>query len=86
VGSLAASMLSVALLAETLEARRSHPELYRSAELVLLASAITGLGVGLTGWGARASLEAMVVLLLAPVVAGLVVWLRRTQPETERVD
>jgi low temperature requirement protein LtrA len=86
VGSLAVAMLSVALLAETLEARRIHPELYRSAELVLVASALLGVGVGLTGWGAKASLWAMVVLLLAPIVAGLVVWLRRTQPETVRVE
>jgi len=85
VGSLAAAMLSVALLAEALEARRTHPEIYRPAELVLLGSAVLSLGVGLTDWGAKPSLGAMVVLLLAPVAAGLIVWLRRTEPDTVRV-
>jgi low temperature requirement protein LtrA len=78
VGSLAAAMLSVALITGTLEVRRKHPQIYRTAQAALLGSVALSLGVGLTDWGAKASLTALVVLLLAPVGASLVVWLRHT--------
>ncbi len=80
VGSQAIAVLTIALIASTLEARRDHPGFYRPAEAVLLVSAVLSLGVGLTGWGAKASLGAMVLLLLAPVATGLLVWLRHTEP------
>jgi low temperature requirement protein LtrA len=80
VGSLAAAVLSVALITRTLEVRRAYPEIYRAAEAAMLVSAALTLGVGLTDWGAKASLTAMVLLLLLPVAAGLLVWLRRTDP------
>jgi low temperature requirement protein LtrA len=82
VGSLGVAVLSVALIIQTLEARRAVPELYRTAEVALLISVILSSGVGLTNWGAKASLTAMVVLLLVPVATGLVVWLRNTNPNT----
>jgi hypothetical protein len=80
VGSLAAAVLSVALITRTLDLRREQPDLYRTAQTLLLGSAVLSLGVGLTDWGAKASLTALVVLLLAPVAAGLVLWLRHTDP------
>jgi low temperature requirement protein LtrA len=86
VGSLAAALVSVVLLTETLEAKRTYPEIYRAADLVMLAGAVLSLGVGLTDWGAKASLSVMVVVLLAPVIAGLLVWLRRSEPDAMRVD
>jgi hypothetical protein len=73
-----------ALLAWALELRRTQPELYRTAEIALPLSALLCLGVGLTDWGAKVSLTAMVVLLLAPVAAGVVVWLKH--PERDTVD
>lgn len=82
VGSLAVAVLSIALLTQTLEVRRTQPKVYRTATVVMLVSILLSLGVGLTDWGAKASLTAMVVLLLAPVAAGLVVWLRHTDPDT----
>jgi low temperature requirement protein LtrA len=82
VGSLAVAMLSVAILTQMLELRRTQTELYRTAMVVLFVSVLLSLGVGLTDWGAKASLTAMVVLLLAPVTASLVVWLRHTDPDT----
>ena len=44
------------------------------------------LGVGLTDWGAKVSLTAMVVLLLSPVAAGMVVWLKHPEPNTVDLD
>jgi low temperature requirement protein LtrA len=82
VGSLAAAMLSVALLTQTLEVRRGQPEIYRTAQVALLISVLLSLGVGLTDWGAKASLTSMVALLLLPVAAGLVVWLKHTDRDT----
>ena len=82
VGSLAAAVLSIALISSTLRVRREFPEIYRTVDALLLVSVVLFLGVGLTGWGAKASLTAMVVLLLAPVAAGLVVWLKHTEPDT----
>jgi low temperature requirement protein LtrA len=78
VGSLAAAMLSVVLLAATLEVRRAFPAIYRTAETVLAVCAVLSIGVGLTGWGAKGSLEAMVILLLAPVATTTLVWVKHT--------
>ena len=86
VGSLAGAVLSIALIAWALELRRTQPELYRTAEIALPLSALLCLGVGLTDWGAKASLTAMVVLLLAPVAAGMVVWLKHPEPNTVDLD
>lgn len=78
VGALAVAIVAVAALTRTLETRRATPRTYRTAEIALLASALLVLGVGLTGWGARATLGSLVVLLLAPVGVGLLVWMRHT--------
>ncbi len=86
VGSLAVAMVSVAFLAATLEARRAYPEIYRAADGVLLLGAVLSLGVGLTDWGAKLSLGVMAALLLAPVVVGLIAWLKRTEPEAVGFD
>jgi low temperature requirement protein LtrA len=77
VGALAAAILTVAGLTHTLEIRARYPEIYLKAEMAMYGSAILALGVGLTGWDAKTTLLAMVVLLLAPVVVGLLVWLKR---------
>jgi low temperature requirement protein LtrA len=82
VGSAAAALVGVAALTLTLEVRRERPELFRAADVALLASAALSLAVGLTDWGAKATLTAIVVLLLAPVAVGITVWLKRTDPET----
>ena len=79
VGSLAAALIAVTVLTATLQVRRTQPELYRAAEVALPLCALLTLGVGLTDWGAKGSLTAMVVLLLAPVAAGVVVWLKHAE-------
>jgi low temperature requirement protein LtrA len=84
VGSLAVALVSVVVIARTLETHRRLSDVYRPAEMALLASALLCLVVGLTDWGAKASLTALVVLLLAPVAAGLYVWLKRTEPRAMR--
>jgi low temperature requirement protein LtrA len=81
VGSLAIALLSVALITHTLEIRRSHPDVYGAAEAAMLVSVTLGVAVGLTNLGAKASLTVMVVLLMAPVAAGLVVWRRHSEPD-----
>ncbi len=81
VGSLAAALLSVALITWTLQIRLELPEMYRAVDLVLVSCALLSLGVGLTDWGAKASLGAMVLLLLAPVAVGVVAWLKHTEPD-----
>ena len=86
VGSLAAALVSVVLLTSTLEAKRTYPEIFRAADLAMLAGAVLCLGVGLTDWGAKGSLTAMVVLLLAPVATGLWVWLRRSEPDAMPIE
>jgi low temperature requirement protein LtrA len=77
VGALALAMVSVVLLTLTLELRRAQPEIYRSADVALLVSAAATLGVGLTDWGSKTTLGALVLLLLTPVAVGLAVWLKR---------
>ena len=82
VGSLAVAFVSIAALARTLEVRRRFADVYGPAEAGLLLSAALALAVGLTGWGAKGSLTALVVLLAGPIATGIVVWLRHTDPDT----
>jgi low temperature requirement protein LtrA len=81
VGSLAAALLSIAVISLTLQIRVDAPEIFRTVDIVLVACAGLCLLVGLTDWGAKGSLGAMVVLLLAPVAVGVVVWLKHTEPD-----
>jgi low temperature requirement protein LtrA len=86
VGSLTVAVLSVTLIIWTLQAKRTYLEIYRPAEVALLVSAVLSLGVGLTDWGATASLTALVVLLLAPIVTGLFVWVKRGDEDFGAVE
>ena len=81
VGSLASAVLSVAALAHTLEFRAAHPDVYRKAEGTMILSAALMVAVGMTAWGAKATLGSLVLLLLAPIMVGLMVWLRQTDPD-----
>jgi len=81
VGSLATALLSLALLTRTLEVRPRAAAVYRPAEVALLVCAFLYLAVGLTSWGAAASLTSMGVLLLAPVTTGLLVWAKHTDSD-----
>jgi low temperature requirement protein LtrA len=82
VGSLAVALLSIVALTRTLEDRPRALSLYRSAENAAIASAVLCLAIGLTDWSAKATLSAMVVLLLMPVGAGILVWAKHpTLPE-----
>jgi hypothetical protein len=83
VGALAAAVLCVVSITLVLEARKDASELYRAVNLTMPVSAALIVAVGLTGWGAKASLGAMAVLLLVPVGAGLTVWARREDPAPE---
>jgi len=60
-----------------LEVRQIAARPYRTAEIALFVSAVLVLGVGLTDWGASATLGALVILLLAPVGVGMSVWVKR---------
>ncbi len=80
VGSLATAVMSVAAISLTLQVRAKHPEVYRLSGRTMVLSAVLMLGVGATAWGAKATLGSMVLLLLAPVVVGTVVWLRHADP------
>lgn len=77
VGSITVVVLSVIVLTLVLEVRRENAEVYGTADRALLMSSILFLAVGLTNWGAKATLGAAVALLLIPVVAGLSVWAKR---------
>lgn len=74
VGSLAVVMVSVTALTLTLQNRRRFEPVYLVAERSLLIAAAAAVAVGLTGWGAKWSLFAMVALLLGTVYTGLRVW------------
>jgi low temperature requirement protein LtrA len=79
VGSVVVAVASIGALTFTLEVRRTRPILYRKAEAAMLASVVLGLIVGFAGWGAKATLAALVGLLLIPVAVGITVWLRYTE-------
>lgn len=76
VGSLAVAMISIAALTLTLATRHGHASVYRVAERSMLVASAAALAVGLTGWGAKTSLIAMVALLLGTAYTGLRVWAR----------
>jgi low temperature requirement protein LtrA len=81
VGALASAVLTVAALAHTLEFRAAHPGVYQMAERTMILSAALMIAVGMTGWGAKETLGSLVLLLLAPIMVGLLVWLRQTDPD-----
>ena len=82
VGAAAAALVGLAALTLTLEVRRRSPDLYRAADAALIVCAVLALLVGLTGWGAKGTLLALAVLLLAPVVVSIGVWLKGNEPDT----
>jgi hypothetical protein len=76
---LATAVLAIVCLTLVLEIRSQGKEaqtVYQVADKAGLASVALLLAVGMTSWGAKPSLLAMVALLLLPVVAGLRVWAR----------
>jgi low temperature requirement protein LtrA len=79
VGSVVVAVASIGALTFTLDVRRTQPILYRKAEAAMVVSVVLGLLVGFTGWGAKATLAALVGLLLIPVAVGITVWLRPTE-------
>jgi low temperature requirement protein LtrA len=83
VGSLATAVLSVTALSRTLEVRAVHPEIYRNAEGTMVLSAALMTALGFTAWGSKGTLSALVLLLLVPVMVGIVVWLRHTDPDPD---
>ena len=85
-GALAAALVSVTLLTATLQVRVEMPELYRTVDVVLIVCAVLCLGVGLTDWGAKGSLTALVLLLLAPIAVGILVWLKHGERDTVDLD
>jgi low temperature requirement protein LtrA len=78
VGAGAVAVASVAALTRTLKVRLSYPVLYRTATGALAGSAMLILSIGVTGWGAKGTLAAMVLLLGLPIAAGIAVWLKGT--------
>jgi low temperature requirement protein LtrA len=79
VGSLGVAVLSIVGLTLILEIRSRSDEIaivYRVADRASLLSAALILVVGLTTWGAKSTLIAMVALLLFPVWTALRVWSR----------
>lgn len=81
VGALAVAILSTVGITLVLEVRSRLPAIYRSAGWAMVLSAAAIVGVGASGWGAKATLGAMAVLLLLPIAAGIVVWARSGAPE-----
>jgi low temperature requirement protein LtrA len=79
VGSLGVAVVSIVALTMVLEIRsrvREAAIVYGVADRASLISVVLILAVGLTAWGAKATLLAMAALLLFPVYAGLKVWAR----------
>ena len=85
VGTLATATIALAAIVRTLHARVESPEVYLKAQRVMLLSAAAMLAVGLTAWGAKVVLTVMVLLLLAPIAAGIAVWLRHEDPGEVRL-
>ena len=76
VGSLAVALVTMVALTRTLEARPRGLAVYRSAEAAVALSAVLSLAVGLASWSAKATLAAMVALLLVPIGLALMVWVK----------
>ena len=83
-GSVATAVVTVAVITRTLEIAREQAGTYRNAALLLGSSAILCLAVGLTDWGAKVTLGATAVSLLAPIGIGIYVWLRESDDDVLR--
>ena len=80
-GSLATAIFCMNLIARTLERARSQPEVYGPGEWLLTGAALLCLGIGFTGWDAKATLGALVLSLLVPIGIGISVWVRRSDDD-----
>jgi low temperature requirement protein LtrA len=83
VGALAVALASITLITLVLEFRARQLRIYRTVDLAMLVSAALIVGVGITHWEAKATLGAMAALLLLPVGAGLLVFLKSPPPSIE---
>ena len=75
-GSIALTLTSIAFLMRTLQLRPDYAPLYRRGGMVTFAAAVIALFLGLTRLPTIPLLLAAVVLLLAPVVYGMLVWIQ----------
>ena len=76
VGNSFAVSLTTTAITLVLEVRRLMASLYRIVDATMLLSSAPVLAVAFTEWGAKATLGAMAVLLLLPIGAAMVVWVR----------
>jgi low temperature requirement protein LtrA len=76
LGAVATALVGIAWLMSMLEARDEHPAIYRAGMSAVLISAGVAILCGFTDLGVHKILLAVAVLLLAPVVYGVVLWVK----------
>jgi low temperature requirement protein LtrA len=76
VGSIAMVLISIALVMKSIHLPENQRSLYLTSSRVMFFAAIVVLLVGLTPIGVTPLLVALIVLLLAPVLFGILVWIK----------
>ena len=80
VGALALALVTIMLITLALEVRSRWPQIYRTVDGAMMVSALLIVAVGLTSWAAKPTLATMAALLLLPVGAGLLIFVKTTEP------
>ena len=76
VGGVATALVGIAAITRTLDLPEAYRGLYRNGSIVMLSAGALAVGLGLTPIDPLPLLLALSALLLAPVVYGLLIWIK----------
>ena len=76
VGATATALVSVALIIRFLDLPAAYGRLYRNGSILMLIAGALVVGLGLTAIEPLPLLLALSALLLAPVVYGILIWVK----------
>lgn len=76
VGAIAAALVGIALIMQILDIPASYRSLYRRGSILTLVAGVVVLVLGMTPIGTVPLLLALIALLLAPALYGLVIWIK----------
>lgn len=76
VGAVATALISTALLMRSIQVLAEHYPFYRRGGIITFISGLVILLLGLSGLNTIPLLVAVILLLLAPVIYGVMVWIK----------
>src|SRR5918996_6341040 len=76
VGAIAAALISIALIMKSLNLPENQHSLYQTGSRVMFIAGIIVVLSGMTPLSTMPLLLALIILLLAPIIYGVLVWIK----------